>query len=83
MMDDLVERKPDRGGPWIEIEILAPDGSFNPGEFENLKAGDRFRVVSPGHYAEGVVVYCESDAIRPGPEDVPGNWAIIARRLDV
>jgi hypothetical protein len=68
------------GGPFVEIEIAQPDGSFKPGEFEQLRAGDRFRVISPDHHAAGLVLYCEGDAIPPGPGDVPGNWSVMVHR---
>jgi fermentation-respiration switch protein FrsA (DUF1100 family) len=82
-LDDLVERKPDRGGPYIQIEIAQPDGSFKAGEFEELRAGDRFRVTWPvDHYSHGLVLYCEGAAIPAGPSDVPGNWAVMVKRME-
>jgi hypothetical protein len=70
-------------GHFIDIEIAAPDGSFHAGEFENLKAGDRFRVSWPPERANGIVCHCETDAVPPGPDDAEGNWSVKVHRVDM
>jgi hypothetical protein len=82
-LDDLAERKPDRGGPFIEIEISrAGADTFEHAEFETLKAGDRFRVLAPESRVDGLIWTCETDAIPPGPGDVPGNWAVRTNKAE-
>lgn len=62
------------------IEILLEGGETAIVPFEELKAGDRFRIVAPAEEASETAIYtARTDAV--AVEDEPGNFGVIVESI--
>ncbi len=68
------------GTKYIEIEISRNGGPFNAGEFDTLRAGDRFRKIWPRD-PDGAIYTCATDAKPIAGQ--PGNFEVSVSRFDL